>query len=364
MKNLNTLARSSVETAPHDDTVVNYYEKLDTSYFEELPVEILRRLIRMKVLDRWRLHGKFLVAIDGTGQLFFRKRHCEHCLTKTLPDGTVLYFHHVLEAKLVTAGGLAFSMATEFIENTDPEATKQDCEIKAFYRLADKLKRNFPQLPIIILADALYNKGPVFDRCKEFKWNFIFTFKKGAIPELFDEYTRLKNMSRGNTVERENNDVNQTFSWVNNLKYQDHVLSALECIEVKKNTGEETRFVYLTDIKAGCSSVVTLANNGGRMRWKIENQGFKIQKVHGYEMEHAYSEDEKVSKMFYFLLQVAHAINQLMAAGSLIEDFNRIFGSLRNFFRRLAEAFRNSEFEENFWNSKNKIQIRFSNPPP
>ena len=184
------------------------------------------------------------------------------------------------------------------------------------------------------------------------------------MPELFDEYTRLKNMSRGNTVERENNDVNQTFSWVNNLKYQDHVLSALECIEVKKNTGEETRFVYLTDIKAGCSSVVTLANNGGRMRWKIENQGFKIQKVHGYEMEHAYSEDEKVSKMFYFLLQVAHAINQLMAAGSLIEDFNRIFGSLRNFFRRLAEAFRNSEFEENFWNSKNKIQIRFSNPPP
>jgi len=32
----------------------------------------------------------------------------------------------------VTANGFAFSLATEFIENSDPGASKQDCELKAF----------------------------------------------------------------------------------------------------------------------------------------------------------------------------------------------------------------------------------------
>jgi len=32
-----------------------------------------------------------------------RTRHCESCLTQKAPNGETLYFHHVLEAKLVTA---------------------------------------------------------------------------------------------------------------------------------------------------------------------------------------------------------------------------------------------------------------------
>jgi hypothetical protein len=33
---------------------------------------------------------------------------------------------------------------------------KQDCETKAFKRLADKLKKMYPRMSIIILADSLY----------------------------------------------------------------------------------------------------------------------------------------------------------------------------------------------------------------
>jgi hypothetical protein len=43
--------------------------------------------------------------------------------------------HHVLEAKLVV-GNMVFSIGTEFIENENEEVTKQDCELKAFHRLA------------------------------------------------------------------------------------------------------------------------------------------------------------------------------------------------------------------------------------
>ena len=99
----------------------------------------------MKALDHGRLIGHFLVVVDGTGQLRFKERHCPHCLEQKHGDKTI-YFHNVLEAKLVTPDGFAISLDSEFIENTDPKATKQDCELKAFVRMAERLKKGYPQL--------------------------------------------------------------------------------------------------------------------------------------------------------------------------------------------------------------------------
>jgi hypothetical protein len=65
-----------------------------------------------------------------------------------------LYYHPVLEAKLVTANGFSFSVMSEFIENVDLSADKQDCERKAFYRLAKRLKARFPRWPICLLLDG------------------------------------------------------------------------------------------------------------------------------------------------------------------------------------------------------------------
>ncbi len=355
--NLNRLSGSVVQTAPHDDTIAYYLERVDPVHLERLPRQIVGRLIRMKALDRWRLHGRFPVAIDGTGQLFFRQRHCEHCLTQKASNGQILYFHHVLEAKLVTANGLAFSLASEFIENTDPHAKKQDCELKAFKRLAQTLKANFPQLPILLLGDALYANGGFFEVCKQNQWAYIVTFKSGRMPERFAEFETLKTLSPENRTERRDGDLHQRFAWVNDLDHQGHRVNAFECRETK---GDGQRyFAWLTNLNVGCKSVITLANQGGRLRWKIENEGFNIQKNHGYELEHAYSQHPWAAKNFYFLLQVAHAINQLMIKGSLIGNFEKSIGSIRNFLRRLAEALRNTLIDPNvFDDDAPSFQIR------
>jgi hypothetical protein len=73
-----------------------------------------------------------------------------------------------------------------------------------------------------------------------------------------------------------------------------------------------------------------------------------------------YSENEQAAKNFYFLLQIAHALNQLMIHGSLLRDFQRVFGSLRNFLRRLAEALRNTVTAPDYWDTRSarSIQIR------
>ena len=336
--NLNRFAGTSLATAPHDHTLKYYLDPLDPSAFEPLAVGCVRRLIRMKALERWRLYGRFPVAVDATGRFFFRERHCEHCLTQKGPNGQTLYFHRVLEAKLVTTNGFAFSMATEFIENTDPNATAQDDELAAFERLAPKLKAHFPQLPMVILGDSLYACKPGFDLCEQHGWRFIFTFKRGRTPALFAEYEALRDLSPEHRAEERSGRWTQHFAWVNDLDYHGHRLCGFECREERPDG--DAYFAWVTNTPLGCSSVVTYANQGGRLRWKIENEGFNIQKNHGYALEHAYSAKPDVAKIFYYLLQVGHCINQLMLKGSMLRDHRKQLGSLRNYLRRLAEAFR------------------------
>jgi len=357
--NLNALAHTHCETAPHDDTIVYYLEGVPPGSFEGLPVHVARRLIRMKVLDRSRLYGRFLVVFDATGHLFFRRRHCPHCLTQKASDGSTLYYHHVLEAKLVTANGFAFSLGSEFIENDDPEASKQDCELKAFARLAPKLKARFPRLGIVALLDGLYACGPVFDECRRHGWRFIVTFKEGSLPSLFAEFQTLRDLAPRQRAERRNGSVVQHFAWVNDLDYHGHRLTAFECREERPDGSHY--FAWLTNTPLGCKSVVTYANQGGRLRWKIENEGFRTQKHGGYELEHAYSTDDDVAKIFYYLIQVAHALNQLVTRGSLLRDFRRLLGSLRNYRRRLAEALRHTLIPAEAWDAgaARAIQIRF-----
>jgi hypothetical protein len=357
--NLNRVAKTDLESAPHDHTLAYYLAPLEAADFERLPVDAIRRLIRMKALDRWRLYGRFLVVIDGTGQFFFRERHCDHCLTQKGPNGQILYFHHVLEAKLVTANGFAFSIATEFIENPHPGATKQDCEPVAFKRLAAKLKANFPQLPIVLLGDNIYACKPVFDICECNGWRFIFTFKRGGTPALFAEYETLRENAPENRVERRCGDVIQHFAWLNDLDYHGHRLCGFECREQRRDG--EAYFAWITNTPLGSRSVVTYANQGGRLRWRIENEGFNIQKNHGYALEHAYSANVEVAKIFYFFLQVAHAINQLILKGSLLRAYHKQLGTLKNYRRRLGDAFR-KVIPPHAWNpdAARAMQIRFT----
>jgi len=68
-------------------------------------------------------------------------------------------------------------------------------------------------------------------------------------------------------------------------------------------------------------------------------------------------------KVFYFLLQVAHAVFQLLPRGSLLKKaFPKGFGSLRNLARRILEAWRfarhvTREFLDQLFGRR--IQIRF-----
>ena len=127
---------------PHQDAVSDVLCALPNEHLEQVKMNLMSRLFDQKWLREYRLSGEFyLIATDATGTVSFDERHCEHCLTKTSKNGKTTYFHYVLEAKLITRDGHAFSLASEWIENPSGDFDKQDCERKAFDRLAAKLKK-------------------------------------------------------------------------------------------------------------------------------------------------------------------------------------------------------------------------------
>ncbi|MCP4106067.1 MAG: hypothetical protein GY749_11100 [Desulfobacteraceae bacterium] len=136
---------------PHMDTVDSVMRKLKESELEKLKTVLVKKLLKKRTFHKYRMKGGYhRIAVDGTHVMTVDEGHCENCLHRTSETGKVTYFHNVLEAKLVTGNGFSVSPGTEWIENPSGDYDKQDCELKAFVRLAENLKKEYPCLPICI----------------------------------------------------------------------------------------------------------------------------------------------------------------------------------------------------------------------
>jgi hypothetical protein len=344
-----------LERCPHGDTLNETYCRLQPAELQEVICWLVERLLRQKVLYLYRLLDRFFVLVlDGTGIYTFHRRHCPHCLTRTTGPGQTLYYHNVLEAKLVTPTGLVFSLMSEFIENLGPHPTKQDCELRAFYRLAARLKARFPRLPILLVMDSLFAGGPTFALCQQYHWRYCITLQEGDLPTVHQEFAALALLAPDQRLQLRTGpqaQIQQRFRWVNQISYcdsqqRDHTLSVLECRETKPTLAgqpKSTKFMWVTDLTLTKNNIREVADNAGRIRWKIENEGFNVQKNGGFALEPAYSQNATAAKVFYFLLQIAHLLFQLIARGSLLQQFfPRGFGSAKNLATRLLEAWRNA----------------------
>jgi hypothetical protein len=232
------------------------------------------------------------------------------------------------------------------------------------------LKAQFPQTRFCIGGDSLYACAPVFATCEHNHWSFVLTFKEGRTPALWNEFQSLLKFTLENRlIVRLPDKTQQTFRWVNDLPHQGqessvHTVHALICEETGPK-GKQT-FAWVTDFRIDQKNVCAIANQGGRARCNIENQGFNIQKNSGLNLEHAYSTDPDVMKSFYYLLQIAHLFLQMFEMGSLLrglaQDYAttpvKLFGSLKNLAKRLLECFRYFQLgEETFATARCQIRL-------
>lgn len=302
---------------PIQDTVNDFLRMLNPDELETFKKTLVRRLLEKKVFDKWKNRGRHLVAVDGTGIYSFDKEPFPGCPYKTSKTGKVTYSCHVLEAKLVCGNGFCISLSTEWMNNSENLSGKQDCELKAFQRLSEKLKKDYPRLPLILCADALYPNQTFFEICRNNQWEFIVTFKEGTLKTVWVDIEELrplliKDQSAQKTVCRhpQKGWFSQNSFYINGLVYRGHEYNWLEYKQGYKGDVPD-RFVFLTDISLDKDNVWKVSTLG-RLRWTIENQGFNTQKNLGYELSHKYSRKNFWAMRNYYLLnQIGHMINQL-----------------------------------------------------
>ena len=319
---------------PHGDSINAVIERLDEDQIEWLKQQMIRALLERKVFRSSRYRDKwYCIAIDGSGVASFDHQHCKQCLHKTSKKGKTTWSHQVLDARLVTPSGFSVSLAMVWIENPDGgDYEKQDCERKAFQRLAAKLHKAFPRLPILILADGLYLYEGFFQACRDYGWEFITTFKDGNLPSVWEEAEALKllqsDQQRTDTHYQPLPDGQITtyreYQWMTGLDYQGHKLYWVRNRETTvrqhhpKTEGvitlkyEQNDFIHITSLPVNDKSVAATSQTA-RLRWKVENEGFNTLKNGGYGMEHKWARKSyRAMKNYYQFMQMAHLIHQLM----------------------------------------------------
>lgn len=332
---------------PHMDTVKDVMCVLKEDALEDVKADMVSSLIRKKIFNNFRYQGRYTIVIDGSGTVSFDYPHCNCCLTKTSKNQITTYFHNILEAKLVTPSGFSISIASEWINNEGKtEFDKQDCERKAFQRLADKIKKYFPRLPIILIADGLYPYQGFFQTCKKNGWDYILTLKDNSLRTLQQDIQlekRLTSHKQTYQVYHQTKTIKQTsdYHWLKGLEYKGYDLNYVECTEkqayVKTGKEEINKFVHITNLEVNEKTYQRISACG-RLRQKIENEGFNQQKNHGYNLEHKFIRNSFLGmKNFYQCLQISHIINQLAEHtkefASLMECGNH--NSVKHLWKRL-----------------------------
>ena len=348
------LGYETLEELPHYDTINNFLCNLEFEEVEKIRDYMIKELFKKRSLEGYRLLDKYwCIAVDATGLFSFSERHCEHCLKKEYKNketGEVeraVFYHNVLEAKLVV-GDMVFSIATEFIENEDEDVSKQDCEIKAFKRLAAKLKIKYPRLPICILGDSLYACEPVFEICSNNNWKYLIRFKEGRIKSVANEFNIIKELE---------GKKNEECTWINDIVYNQRMVNLIEA-EIKECTEDIKTYTFITNVKITKRNADEIVSFG-RSRWKIENEGFNNQKTKKYSIEHANSLNYNAMKNHYLITQLTDILRQLYEKGvNKIRELNK---SIKEISSSLLGSFRTHMLTkvEDILSPEKRIQIRF-----
>jgi len=138
--------------------------------------------------------GHFLIAVDATGQLRFNQRHCEHCFSKKhgdaddsippCPGG---------QTGPTTRTGLGHSRWTAVVhrEHRSQRHRTQDCELKAFARLAQRSGRTTRSCCCACALTACTPTARSWTSPRTAGSTLIHFPSEGSLPALWADYQGL-----------------------------------------------------------------------------------------------------------------------------------------------------------------------------
>jgi hypothetical protein len=319
-----------LEELPHHDTLGRILGKIDVDRIEEIHVDLIRNFIRKKKFWRYLIDNAYPIAIDGTQKAVRRELLDDEWLQRKVgkeEDGKKQYYVYVLEANLAFQNGMVIPLMSEFLEYSkgDTSNDKQDCETRAFYRLAERLKQRFLRLKIMVLLDGLYATGPVMDICRKNKWQFMIVLQDKSLPSVWEEFNGLKQLEKNNRFAMKWAERRQRFEWINNIEYcfgpnqrKRIIVHLVVCKETWEEIDPDTcqpatktsRHAWLSSKPLNQRNVHERCNLGARHRWGIES-GLLVEKRHGYNYEHLFSHNWNAMRGFHYLMRLGHMFNVL-----------------------------------------------------
>lgn len=371
-----------LETLPHGDTLYRLLDRIEVAEIEKAQIGQLKRMIANKKFANYLVGKQYRIAIDGTQKLS-RKGKCgdeyliRHVGTAKEPQSYI----YVLEAVLVLGNGMVIPFMSEFLTNKDEgkedagaEQKKQDCERKAFRRLAKRIKEAFPRLNIVLMMDSLYAAGPIISICRDNHWDYMINFKKGSMPTVYKEAESLMELTPENTQETMWGDRKQIYTYINGIDYEfDNTdtgkknrlkLNVVKCHEewqeVKADETieeKETTYVWLSSKEITKENVFKRCTLIARYRWQIENN-ILVEKHQGYGYEHSYALSVNALKGYHYLSKIAHMIMTIVMMS--LEVINKVKAvGKRGFVRFIKKSLegRVLELKETRSNKEHYLQL-------
>ena len=307
---------------PHNDTLMRLLSRIEVQEIEGAHIELIRRFIRGKKFRNYVIDKCYPIAIDGTQKFVRKEIWTEECLERKIKNSDdKQYYVYVLEASLAFYNGMTIPLMSEFLcyEEGDKENNKQDCESKAFYRLSERLKKEFPRLPIMVLLDGLYPNGPIMERCIANNWQFMIVLKDNSLPSVWEEYYALNVLEKNNQKKMKWGNRKQSFQWVNRIEYHYgkggkevilvNVVVCQEEWEEVNNSAEivtkSSRHAWISSEPLNSSNIHERCNLGARHRWNIETE-ILVEKQYGFQYEHCFSYNWNAMKGYHFLMHLGH----------------------------------------------------------
>jgi hypothetical protein len=304
-------------TVTGSDNAAHHARRVDPEAVAQIPVLMFHDLLERRLFDGARLFGRwYRMVVDGSV-----KEKCRAGFEaggKSSTNGA--RYRYVLQLSVVGPQATLFPLMHEEMDLHDPVADKEDCELKSFARLSARLKKEFPKLPICLVADSLYGCQTVVVTCKQFDWMYVLTLKEGRQPTTWEETIRLLPLHRTNRLRcllgPGGKAGQQDFRWVENIMLGEHQTHVILQGEITPEPSA-TLYAYITNFSnLTPQRVAVVVNHGGRERHLIEDK-FNAQKNNGIGLEHVFCANATASKNYYTMMQVAQVLWTLTCQGGL-----------------------------------------------
>jgi hypothetical protein len=331
-----------VETPPSDTYFRERLDEVDPSYVRKAFKKIFSILQRGKALEQYQfLSGHYLLSIDGTGSFSSSKISCEHCCRKESKSGEVSYYHQMLGACIVhPKKSNVIPLCPEVIQNQDG-ASKNDCERNASRRFIENFRREHPHLKVIIIEDGLASNAPHLRMLEDNHMKYIIGAKEGDHQYLFKE---VNNSTEVKYYEvRDKDGIQHQFQYLNDVSLnKSNKNLKVNFLEYRQTNlkGKELNFSWVTNIQITTTNIFSIME-GGRARWKVENEMFNTLKNLGNNFEHNYGHGKQyLSTILCLLMILAFLIDQVQElCCPVFKALRKKAGSYRSLWERMRVIF-------------------------